>query len=272
LGFEAIMSRGANRIDEERVCIDSLVQHLKGIDRVSTVVAEKEPNDPPDYWLSVGEQRFAVEITSIVTDQGYAAHCKFLHDAIKEQWGSDASITGVYIMEVFRTPDIPKRGSNKWKNLVTNAVAVINSMSGSPVHTEVILRQDQGGYLAMSKLSDEGSKVGWCLTPEAKREGEIRADLAGLLKKAVEKKHCKIQKKGIMDECPDVILLLYDAYGYGDIEDARQAFSNVEGYGWLHSIYWAASFSDRVNVLYPESPGRAGGFLYSRNNAWRQRA
>jgi len=85
---------------------------------------------------------------------------------------------------------------------------------------------------------------------------------------AIAKKKAKIQSKGIMQLCPDVILLFYDAYGYGNIQDARKAFSNIKGHKWTHSIYWAASFSDRKNILYPDSPGRGGAFLYSKNNLW----
>ncbi len=89
------------------------------------------------------------------------------------------------------------------------------------------------------------------------------------MKDAIEKKRSKIEKKGVMRVCPDVILLFYDAYGYGDIADAARALSRIKDYDWLHSIYWSASFSNCPNVMYPESPGRAGGFLYSKNEIWR---
>jgi hypothetical protein len=111
-----------------------------------------------------------------------------------------------------------------------------------------------------------------CRTPEAKYEGEVRRDLAELLSQSIQKKHEKIQKKGILTACSDVILLLYDAYGYGDASDATRALSSVSGFDWLHSIFWAASFSDRENGLYPKSPGRSGEFLYSKNAARRSKA
>jgi hypothetical protein len=76
------MRRGGNKIDEERVCIDSLVQHLLALNEI-LIDTEREPEDPPDFWLSLGSRRFAVEITSIVADQGYAALCSALHSTIK---------------------------------------------------------------------------------------------------------------------------------------------------------------------------------------------
>jgi hypothetical protein len=104
------MSHGPNRIDEERVGIDSLVQHLKGLEAVSCVLAQEEPNDPPDYWMWVGGHRFAVEITSITTDQEYVAGCRSLAHAIKARHESDSPVAGTYAVEVFRQPGIPKRG------------------------------------------------------------------------------------------------------------------------------------------------------------------
>jgi hypothetical protein len=51
------MRRGSDKIDEERVCIDSLIQYLKGLDASSCIEAQEDPDDPPDYWLTVGKHR-----------------------------------------------------------------------------------------------------------------------------------------------------------------------------------------------------------------------
>jgi hypothetical protein len=45
-----------------------------------------------------------------------------------------------------------------------------------------------------------------------KWEGEVEKELAQLLEVAVAKKLKKLQKKGVMNDCPNVILALYDAY------------------------------------------------------------
>lgn len=104
--------------------------------------------------------------------------------------------------------------------------------------------------------------------PEPKWEGEVEEELSSLLGAAIEKKQKKVAQKGILNTCDGIILALYDAYGFSDIETARQAFSRLQGYEWLHSIYWVASFTDRPNILYPDNPGRYGEFLYSKDSAW----
>jgi hypothetical protein len=259
------MRRGVGKINEERVCIDSLVQHLRGLEEASVITAQEELNDPPDYWLSIGAQRFAVEVTSIVADQGYAALCRVLHTSVKEQ--CDSSIVGTYALEVFRRPLIPKRGSVQWRALVSHIVSSLKSMSCSSEAGAVALLRDKDGSLTLVKVGEAGRKVG-LLSTEAKWEGEMLEELSELLADRVETKRVKIEKKGVLGTCPDVILALYDAYGYADIETAQQALASVQGYDWLHSIYWVAGFSKRQNALYPDSPGRSGTFLYSKNQAW----
>jgi hypothetical protein len=266
------MNLGSDRIDEERVCIDSLVQYLKGLDANSCVEAQEERDDPPDYWLTVGEQRFAVEITSIVYDQGYAALCNALHDSIKRQCESDSPVPGEYAVSIFRRPHIPKRETREWKKLVEDTVAKIRGLSGSAPGSEVQLLHNASGTITISKCSAEGSTVVKFRTPEPKRDVEAQQELSHLLEQAISKKLNKLQNKGVTAKCRDVILLLYDAYEFSSVETAKRALSNVKGYDWLHSIFWAASFSDRANVMYPDSPGRAGCFLYSMNEVWRQRA
>lgn len=113
----------------------------------------------------------------------------------------------------------------------------------------------------------------------AKWEGEAQADLARLIQNAVSSKRSKLERNGIPQQCGDSILVLYDAYGFGDTVDARIALRNVSGYDWFHSIFWAAApFADsstgaqqtRPNELYPQEPGRVGSFLYTREDRWRQ--
>jgi hypothetical protein len=260
--------RGRSKRIEERVCIDSLVQHLKAIGNGAPVDAQDERDDPPDYWLTVGEHRYAVEVTSIVTSQAHAAVCRRLLRTVQKKYDQDP-VPGTYALTVMRTPRLPGRASRGWKELVTKADALIRTMSSCPAVSDVTLLRDDAGRVVVRKLSESGRKLGMCRVPRAKWQGNARTELAGLLQEVIAKKRPKIQRKGIMLACPDVVLALYDAYGYAEIDDAREAFSSVERYEWLHSIYWAASFSDRVNTLYPGCPGRGGGFIYTKDEAWR---
>jgi hypothetical protein len=167
-----------------------------------------------------------------------------------------------------RRPDIPKKTSKEWSRLLSGALETIGKIAELPVATERVLLADDGGDVMIAKCSDTGGAVDLWYTPELKYAGEIHDELTGLVKDAIERKWKRIHKKGVMGVCPDVILALYDAYGYGDVEQAREAFSKIEGYDWLHSIYWAASFADKRNILHPDSPGRSGVFLFSKEQNW----
>jgi hypothetical protein len=259
----------SDRIDEELVCVDSFVQRLKGINSDQMITVCRECNDPPDFWVTIAESKYAVEVTSIVADQHYHALCKKLEEAIQAESEASNSIKGTYALEVRRRPEIPRRGTTLWKQLISTAVQALQSMSNTPPGMAMPLLKAPSGSISLAKWSDDGQTIGLCNTPGGKWEGEAREDLVRLLQEATNKKRAKIEKAGIPQRGPDVVLLFYDAYGYGNIEDARQALAKVQGYEWFHSIFWASSFSDRHNTLYPDSPGRAGGFLYSKNGAWR---
>lgn len=100
-------------------------------------------------------------------------------------------------------------------------------------------------------------------------EGEVQTQLAPLIGEAVRIKRLKLERKGVPQRCQGCILLLYDAYAHGETEDATVAMQSVSGYGWFHSIFWVASFSDGPNELYPEEPGRTGSFLHTKEDRWK---
>lgn len=99
-------------------------------------------------------------------------------------------------------------------------------------------------------------------------EGEIQRQLAALMQEAIAGKLGKFRDAGI--DPGRTLLLLYDAFGLALPEDAIAALSTVTGYDAFHSIFWAASFSDRTNTTYPNEPGRDGTFLFSRKPEWRR--
>jgi hypothetical protein len=261
--------RASGRINEEHVCVDSFIQHLREIDSRQEITYRDEPNDPPDFWVTIAGVTYAVEVTSIVTDYGYDALCKKLVKAIRSESETNNGIKGKYALTIVRRPDIPRRGTPDWRTLVLTAVTRMREMSNTPCGTESCLLKDMNGYLEIRKMADHGAKIGLCRTPAVKGEGEVQEELTQLFKDAVDRKLVALEKKGVLHQCSNIILLFYDAYDYGDVEDVQKAFLNVQGYKSLHSIFLATSFSDIPNRLYPDTPGRRGVFLYSRNEKWR---
>ena len=70
------MNQESNRIDEELVCIDSFVQCLKQNFGLNEILVEREENDPPDFWVTIENVKYVVEVTSIVSNYGYEAYAK----------------------------------------------------------------------------------------------------------------------------------------------------------------------------------------------------
>jgi hypothetical protein len=142
---EDAMARPEGKIDEELVCIDSLVQRIRSIPGSGAATFRAESDDPPDFWLNVDAKEFAVEVTAVTTGQAYMAQCDELFDAIKEGCHSDETWKGIYSICFFRQPEIPKR--KKWKQLVTQACSTIASLVSQPAETDCTLLSDGQGHI-----------------------------------------------------------------------------------------------------------------------------
>jgi hypothetical protein len=210
------MRTDPSRIDEEAVCIDSLVQRLTTINSDLAITVERvlPGDDPPDYWLSASGQKFAVEITAITTGQGYQAQCAKFHEDVRARCESCGTPSGRYLMSFMRKPHLPSpRKTGHWNQLVDTCAATILSLATAPAGTETCMIGDSDGYISLRKVSDEGAKVYFNATPMPKWEGEVQTELSQLVANAVRTKRDKIQNRGVLAKCPDVILALYDAYG-----------------------------------------------------------
>lgn len=260
-----------NRIDEELVCVDSLAHNLKHLHGCSDVKVHQETNDPPDFWIDVDGLRYAAEVTSIVKDQAYHATCTSLKDMAKKNATDEKVLFGTYCLNIIRHPDLPRRNSKEWVALVSKVLSFIRNTASDKSTEKFSLLNDQQGHLSIQKISADGATVGLIGAPEAKWEGEVHNELQELMQEAITMKRKKLEKKGVPNNCPRIFLVLYDAYGYASAEDAQKTLLCTDGHDWFHSVFWATSFTDRDNILYPGNPGREGMFLYSKINKWLNR-
>lgn len=260
--------KDSRRIDEELVCVDSLKQCLRERCKCREVGVERVSEDPPDFWVTIDGVRYGGEVTSIVTQEGYHANCKRLERDIRADAIRQRVLRGRYVLLIRGEPRLPKRPSREWAEMVGDTVSFIRTTQTGGCTEEGCLLKNGRGHLRVKKVSDEGETVGLVRVGSAKWEGEIQDELYHQMQDAINRKREKLEKKGIPGVCGRIILLFYDAYGYGDIQDAQKALLRVDGYDWFHSIFWAASFTDRPNELSPENRGRIGYFLYSANERW----
>jgi len=254
------------RINEERVCIDALKHVLLTRCGCTEVHVREEASDPPDYTITVDGTCYPAEVTSIVSLQAYYDHCKKFAQAIRDRAHSEGVLSGTYALEISRHPNIPKPTSHRGRQLLDRAVDYLRATREATTSAKLEIATDETGKIRIVKVSGEGAAVGALWTPPAMWEGEVQGELATLMQRAVTTKTKKLQKVGI--EPQRAFLLLYDAHGLGDANDAAIALRQVKGYDWFHSIFWAASFTNRTNAVYPDEPGRKGIFLFSSAPNW----
>ena len=268
--FQEMNVKKADKIDEELVCADSFVHCLKKSIGHQQVEAQPEKDDPPDFWFIVDGKKYSAEITSIVKREDYHAHCRRFERAVQMTAKGDEIIKGTYSIIINKEPKLPKKTSREWHNLICKVCFFIQN-SKTLNHTETeYLYKDAQGKLGIRKIDPVGASVGLLGLMGVKSEGQVQEEMTHLIHSRIRSKTKKLKKKGIPEVCSDIILIFYDAYGFGDIEDARQVLLRVDGYDWFHSVFWVASFTDRPNELWPECPGRYGNFLYSRERAWNE--
>jgi hypothetical protein len=263
-----ILMKVSSHVTGTIVCADSFVHCLKNSLRHKQVEALPEEDDPPDFWFIIDGVRYAAEITSIVKKQDYHAHCRELEKAVKANVAKNNIISGTYVIIIDKQPKLPKKTSPEWMALIESLCSFVQG-SANHSHSETVhIIENEQGKLGIKKVSSGGSSVGLLGYMGIKSEGEVQEEIAELMHNRILSKIKKLKKKGVPDVCPHIILIFYDAYGFGDIEVARQALFKADGYDWFHSVFWVASFTDRPNVLWPESPGRYGNFLYSKKKEW----
>lgn len=264
--FSGPTDKADRRIDEEIVSVDALKHVLCTRCGCQEVQLRRNDHDPPDFTVTVDGEQFPTEVTSIVSRQQYHAQCKEFAKAIRDRANFRGVLSGQYAFIVSGLPLIPKPATRSGREVLDAAVAYIQDASLQTDSSELQLTKDVGGKIGIAKVSANGSVVGVLWTPPAMWEGEIHTQLSELIQQRVDAKRRKLQDVGISSG--KALLLLYDAYGYGEPNDAAAAMQHVNGYDWFHSIFWAASFTDRKNTTYPTVPGREGLFLFSSNPAW----
>jgi hypothetical protein len=262
------MRKESDRIDEELVCIDSFVQYLRQNIGAQEIIVEREKEDPPDFWVTIENVKYAVEVTSIVSDYGYDALCQGFENEIESEAKNRNILKGNYALVIMGKPEIPKRMSKDRKILLDKAIAYISNTDSQPSAMRQKLFDEAGRYIAIEKLSDTNASVGLVGHIGTKWEKEAKEELFHLIQERVIQKIATLERNVDSNFHNNLILLLYDAHGFCGKKATLEACQRVQGKEKFHSIFWAASFSNKPNTLYPDSPGRNGFFLFSINNDW----
>ena len=258
--------KNSNRIDEEELCMNCFVDYLKHQIDCIEIQAKRETNDPPDFWLEVDGKKFAVEVTSLAKDVGYLPRCERLAKAIETEAEENGWLCGKYILDILGKPEIPKMNSTAWREVVEDGLRYIYQTINLSHANKMILQRDSKGVLRIEKLAKNGSAYVAVLSSNAKFEGPMQKEIRELIQEAINMKRSILE--GFITYCPEIILLLYDAYIYADIMDVRQAFKDIEGIDWFHSIFWVQGLKRNARKSSMKNIYSRGYFLFSKKKNW----
>jgi len=147
-----------NRIDEEKVTIDSLYQHLRdrGIQNISV---QRNNEDPPDYWMRIGDWRIGVEITSVVEEYTYFDQCSKFHNMLKTRLEETTCIEGSYVIVFSRKPKLPSKRTTDWSRLLEISEQFISATKNESPGTKLVLIKDRSGELSIEKVEETKSMI-----------------------------------------------------------------------------------------------------------------
>lgn len=247
---------------EEKAAISCLCGYFRELLSVTNCCAEFEPEDPPDYWLHLGDKRYAVEVTSIAEKHPHAENqsmitygktvSKLCTDMTREAVRTGI-LNGLYILIIKGHPEI--RPNRMQMQIQKNILAYVKQTEAAENADTADIFEDVAGQIQILKHGLEKNLI-TNFGPTSTRWGaETQSILAVLLRDCLADKKRKLANKGI--RLDDVILVLIDAFLWGDQEDWEAAISQIPEANQYHSVFWL-----------PEMNHEVPRFLHSAEGAW----
>jgi hypothetical protein len=75
--------------------------------------------------LTIDQVKYALEVTSVVSDYGYDARCQELEREIESEAKNDNILKGNYVLCIMGKPNIPKKFTKDRKDLLEKALGYI---------------------------------------------------------------------------------------------------------------------------------------------------
>jgi len=237
------------RSDEEH-CRVAFDRFLEGENPAShrewcEVPADQEP---PDYYLTLGAERYAVEVTSVVefvdvlpkplsqiTLNQSAERLVHKAEAIASRQGILSGAYAVYL------GPIDNFAAHR-ESLLQAIVEYVRRTAALPSAPAATLHKGSGRHYDIRKVSATGSLIGLMFSEGAKWQVEARDELHALLRAAVTRKARLLC--GLRPAC----LLLLDRYLFADAGSWLHAASSIERNG-LFSLIARVGPEGKLQVL-----------------------
>jgi len=243
-GKEGLMTRtfsNPNRIDEETLCANSVIEWLHKRLPSKSISCRPEENDPPDYWLQIDSKTFALEITSVVEkvegNNGpleaitWENLWKNLTKKIEDEAVADGILDGSYHVYVIRNPPLDEEAIRNGCFEFFRSNPSIENVGRKIVDTG-------SGFVAIYKFADSPNTVQFVGRTIAKGERQVDRELGIQLQDILQKKLGKLLCKPAVQSCGGLVLALYDAYLFATIPQVRRILAGVPIVQRFSAIFW----------------------------------
>jgi hypothetical protein len=218
---------------QEQFCRDEFDAWLRKRDPNARIVWQDEPNDPPDFWLELDGQRYAVEVTRIINQQerGDIAALWRLVDEAESEALQAGELIGTYIVVFNGHIDNLSKVRNSLKARLREFVrstSTRNRVRLTPIDIKGrVLCSIEKLSLHRSVLAAAGgvdNSGGW--------EGEICQELCTILQRSLAAKSAIVSKSD-----DPTIVILYDLFGLATRKQFIKCLQGIPETRMFHMIY-----------------------------------
>lgn len=229
---------------------------LRRLFPTTVILWEKVPQaqEPPDWYLQVDSDRYAVEATSIfehistlsgqMPSSSISAALHQFIDEIETVAVKEGILTGAYAVSLCPIPDFPAVKEDLGQRLLD----YIRNTRSVPIAPRANVWEVGRRSVCIQKLHGEKRYVAEIISFDEKWEGEAQQELSRYLTTALEAKKAKLTH--IREP---IILLVLDAYHYADTEQWLQAVLEIPSREAFHSICRIAP-PDQATILWSVQP------------------
>jgi len=193
--------------------------------------------DPPDFELTLGSTRYAVEVTRAVVPVNVegkdlpfgsvAPAIRRLADEVRHSAERLGILSGAFVLGASPLHDLPDR----WQDLVQGAIQYIADTRGLSTAPSRQLHRHRGAVWDIEKVHADKNFVEPMISFPARWEGEMRDDLARALADLSNRKRNKLS-----DVTQPKVLLILDSYGLADAELWCQVAATVD-FSWCAAAF-----------------------------------
>jgi len=236
---------------DEEFCKEQFDEFLRLKERLD--ICWTEGAEPPDYYLNIGNKRFAVEVTNLMEEVniggqemshlGFRSTILRFIKRVEEEARQNGILNGAYVVNFKPHDDFGKKKSKIKKEILDYIQETQNSPDAIRKHL-----LGQGRLSWYIKKDNNTKKYLTCGTFDAKWEGQAQTELCLLLEKVIKGKSRKLNRIKL----PKILLIL-DRYVWLDEESWEQCYDKLSLTKKFHTVFRASKVNQNC-ILYSIEP------------------